>query len=297
MLQPRGAQPRLPYTGGWRRSCSGPTGFRDPAAMLWPCPVPTSASSVAWAPCHPPWLTASPAKQPLINICHREILTDKWARRLFRVTAEGGLGQGWTLQEVSIGSRNPAPLVAFPLHWTQGDLAKRETGVRLRDSPTVWGFGKTSEQSRNTGPQDATSKAGSFTLSQHFQGKDSLCPRAHRARCPIRPLKGWFPGCTWKGCFPSLLPCTKDGYGKHLRKKKTYHSFPHHFDLVLDFCWFFINLISRQKLPSPIFMTCFVPGLVLTLQGTMRLWGSWCVQGRGRGAELCGGCNPPLIAV
>jgi len=69
-------------------------------------------------PHHPPWITAPLAKQPLVNICRRVILADKRAVRLIKATVEGGLGlsgQRWVLWEaVSMGSRNPAPLVVVP---------------------------------------------------------------------------------------------------------------------------------------------------------------------------------------
>lgn len=100
--------------------CRGLTHCRDPTAVPCPLSCPCQCLLCGVGPHHPSWLTDPPAEQPLLNMCQREILTDKRACRLLRVTSERGLalsGQGWALREaVSMGSRNPALLVAVPLH-------------------------------------------------------------------------------------------------------------------------------------------------------------------------------------
>lgn len=99
-----------------------------PQSHHGPRSVPASASLHGMGPRHPPWLTALPVEQALVNICQKEIFSDKRAGRLLRVTAKGGLGlsgQEWVLQKaVPMGSRNLAVLVAVLLHPAHGILLK-----------------------------------------------------------------------------------------------------------------------------------------------------------------------------
>lgn len=72
------------------------------------------------------------------------------------------------------------------------DPAEMETHVCPCDSPHPWHKGLARPLSGAGAPACRMPPPESFMLSQCFQGKDNLCPRAHTAPCTTLPSKDHF---------------------------------------------------------------------------------------------------------
>jgi len=142
-------------------------------------------------------------------------------------------------------------------------------------------------------------------LSQHFHGKDNLCPRAHTAPCTTRPLQDDFQGALGKDISLPRCPAprmatenTETTFGITIIPSPILFSLFFLFCFVL-FCFVFFKSHSLAEttlshfhdMPCPrasIDSYCEWNNVALRLP---------VVQGRGWGAELWGSCNPSLIAV
>lgn len=134
------------------------------------------------------------------------------------------------------------------------DPAEMETHVCPCDSPHPWHKGLARPLSGAGAPASRMPPPNRVLHAKSvLPGQGQPLPTSPYSTLHNTFLERSFPERTWKGHFPSPLPCTKCGHAKHLWKKKNITIIP----LLI---YFFSISLSGKNYPLPFSQPTLSPG-------------------------------------